>query len=227
MPPSPTPTSFIPKKPLDSTTTYRESGSFGFLFFIALFIFIASIVAAAGVFGYETFLNTSISSKQASLQKEEAAFDPEQINQLIRLDSRINNVKTLLGNHIAPSAIFAFLSQQTLQNVQLTGFQYSLNKDGTASIVLSGIADTFASVALQSDQFNAANQVLKDVVFSGVDNSGAKSVKFSVTANVASSLINYTKNLGNSPAVVPVAPPAPAAATSTTSTSTKPTPPSR
>lgn len=195
MPPSPTPTSFIPKKPLDSSTTYHESGSFGFLFFISLFIFIASVVAAGGVFGYQTFLEGSISSKQASLQKEEAAFDPEQINQLIRLDSRINNTKTLLSSHVAPSAIFAFLSQQTLQNVQLTSFEYSLNGDGTAAVTLSGVADTFATVALQSDQFNAANQVLKNVVFSGVDNSGARTVKFSVVANVAPSLINYAKNL--------------------------------
>lgn len=203
MPPSPTPTSFIPKKPLDSSTAYRESGSFGFLFFISLFIFIASVVAAAGVFGYETFLNTSISSKQTSLQKEEAAFDPEQINQLIRLDARITNAKTLLANHVAPSAIFAFLSQQTLQNVQLTSFKYSLNSDGTASISISGIADTFASVALQSDQFNAASPILKDVVFSGVDNDGARSVKFSVVANVAPSLISYTKNLGNTNVITP------------------------
>ncbi len=220
MPPSPTPTSFIPKKPLDSSTVYHESGSFGFLFFIALFIFIASVVAAAGVFGYQTFLSGSISNKQTSLQKEEAAFDPEQINQLIRLDSRINNAKTLLANHVAPSAIFAFLSQQTLQNVQLTSFKYSLNADGTAAIDISGIADTFASVALQSDQFNAAGQVLKDVVFSGVDNSGAKSVKFSVTANVAPSLVSYTKNLGNTNVIVP--PPIPTPATSTSTSSTTP-----
>ncbi len=221
MPPSPTPTSFIPKKPLDSSTAYHESGSFGFLFFISVFIFIASVVAAAGAFGYQTFLEGSISSKQSSLQKEEAAFDPEQINQLIRLDSRINNAKTLFAKHVAPSAIFAFLSQQTLRNVQLTSFQYSLNADGTASILLSGIADTFSTVALQSDQFNAANQVLKDVVFSGVDNNGVRSVRFSVTATVAASLIDYTKNLGNSNVLVPVTSPTPTP-TSTPATSTSP-----
>jgi hypothetical protein len=223
MPPSPTPTSFIPKKPLDSSTAYHESGSLGFLFFISLFIFIASVVAAAGVFGYQTFLTGSISSKQASLQKEEAAFDPEQINQLIRLDSRINSAKALLGDHVAPSAIFAFLSQQTLQNVQLTSFQYTLNNDGTAAISLSGVADTFASVALQSDQFNAASQVLKDVVFSGVNNDGARNVRFSVTATIVSSFISYTKNLGNTNVIVPPSViPTPSTTTSATSSPQSP-----
>lgn len=219
MPPSPTPTSFIPKKPLDSSTVYHESGSFGFLFFISLFVFIASVVAAAGVFGYQTFLNGSISGKQASLQKEEAAFDPEQINQLVRLDSRINNAKTLLSKHVAPSAIFAFLGQQALQNVQFTNFQYALNTDGTGSITLAGIADSFATVALQSDQLNAASQVLKNVVFSNVDNNGESKVRFSVVADIAPSLISYSKNLGNGSAVPA---PAPDQAISTTSATTTP-----
>ncbi|MBY0294327.1 hypothetical protein K2Q08_03280 [Patescibacteria group bacterium] len=223
MPPSPTPTSFIPKKPLDSSTTYHESGSFGFLFFISLFIFIASVVAAGGVFGYETFLRNSIASKQDSLQKEQAAFDPEQINQLVRLDSRINNAKTLLANHVAPSAIFAFLSQQTLQSVQFSNFQYSLNADGSASIALSGVADSFATVALQSDQFNAASQVLRDVVFSGVDNSGQGRVNFSVAANIDASLINYSKNLGNPNFALPITTPTETASTTpATSTPQKP-----
>lgn len=217
MPPSSTPTSFIPKKPLDSSTTYHESGSFGFLLFISIFILIASVVAAGGVFGYKTFLQNSISGKQASLQKEEAAFDPEQINQLLRLDSRINNAKTLLVGHVAPSAIFAFLSQQTLQNVQFTNFEYGLNADGTGSITLGGVADSFATVALQSDQFNAANQVLKDVVFSNVNNSGQSNVKFSVVANVAPALISYSKNLGNESAV-PLLPPVQAISTSSATT---------
>jgi hypothetical protein len=214
MPPPSTPTSFIPKKPLDSPTAYHESGSVGFLFFISLFIFIASVVAAGIVFGYSTFLQSSISGKQESLRKEEAAFDPEQISQLVRLDSRINNARTLLASHVAPSAIFAFLSQQTLQKVQFTSFEYGLNTDGTGSITLAGIADSFSSVALQSDQFNAANQVLKDVVFSNVNNGGQASVKFSVIGNVNSALISYAKNLGTSNAV-PATPPAQDSATTT------------
>jgi hypothetical protein len=202
MPPSsPTPTSFIPKKPLDAPTAYRESGGLGFLFFASLLIFIASAVAAGGVYGYTTFLSTSIADKQASLQKAESEFDPEQINQLVLLDSRINSAKTLLVSHIAPSSIFAFLGQQTLPNVQFTTFVFGLNPDGSGSIVLSGSADGFATVALQSDQFNAASKILKNVVFSNVNTSnnsesGGK-VTFSIAADVDPSFLSYARTLGS------------------------------
>lgn len=221
MPPSstPTPTSFIPKKPLDTPVTYRESGGLGFLFFISLFIFIASAVAAGGVFGYEAYLNKSIDDKKASLQRVRDEFDPEQITQLVRLDSRISTAQTLLSSHVAPSAIFAFLSQQTLEKVQFNSFLYGLNADGSATITLTGVADSFATVALQSDQFSAATQILKDVVFSNVNNA-TNAVNFSVTANITPSFLNYAKNLGTAAAVTVPAVPTPAATSTQTATTT-------
>ncbi len=224
MPPSsPTPTSFIPKKPLDAPTAYHESGGLGFLFFASLLIFIASAVAAGGVFGYTSFLSNSIADKQASLQKAESEFDPEQINQLVLLDSRINSAKTLLASHIAPSSVFAFLGQQTLPNVQFTSFLFGLNADGSGSIVLAGSADGFATVALQSDQFNAATKILKNVVFSNVNTgtgagTGSK-VTFSVAADVDPSFISYARSLGSG--TVPPQPEATVPATTTSPTTSQ------
>mgnify|MGYP003387564321 CR=1 FL=1 len=79
---------------------------------------------------------------------------------------------------------------------------------------MPGIADSFCSVALQSDQFGAS-KVLRDVIFSDIKNGTDGSVTFSVSANMDASFINYGKNLGNA-AAVPAAPaPTAPAATST------------
>jgi hypothetical protein len=195
MPPQ-VPTSFIPKKPLETTGRFKEPGGMGLLFLLSLFIFIASVVGAAGVFGYQTITKNAIASKSDSLQKAEGAFDLSTVQDLIRMDARINSANTLLASHVAPSAIFAFLSQQTLVNVQFTSFTYTLSSDNSATIVLSGIADDFSTVALQSDQFGAS-KVLKDVIFSNIKNGAGGSVTFSVSATIDSSLINFGKNLGN------------------------------
>jgi hypothetical protein len=223
MPPQ-APTSFIPKKPLETTGRFKEPGGMGFLLLISLFIFIASVVGAAGVFGYQTITKNSIASKSDSLQKAEGAFDLSTVQDLIRMDARINSANTLLASHVAPSAIFAFLSQQTLQNVQFTSFTYTLSSDNAANIVLSGIADNFSTVALQSDQFGAS-KVLKDVVFSSIKNGTGNSVTFSVSATLDASLINFGKNLGNpnsvpdmSNAAINQQPTAPAATTTTKTT---------
>ncbi len=214
MPPQ-VPTSFIPKKPLDTGRPVHESGGMGFLFFIALFVFIVSLVAAGGVFAWSNILKASIASKADSLQKAEGAFDIATVQDLIRTDARITNAKTLLRSHVAASSLFAFLSQQTLQSVQFTSFDYKLSTDGTATMVLSGIADSFSSVALQSDQFGAS-KVLRDVVFSDIKTSTSGAVSFSVSATVDSSLINYGKSLGNESLQAALAP-APQTTISTTS----------
>ncbi len=219
MPPQ-VPTSFIPKKPLDTGNAYHESGGVGFFFFIALFIFIASLVAGGGVFAYQGFLTSSIASKSASLQAAEGAFDLATVQDLIRLDSRINNANVLLSSHVAPSGIFNFLSQQTLANVQFTDFQYALQSDGTASIIMAGVADSFSSVALQSDQFGAS-KLLKDVVFFDIKVGTNGTVSFSVAATIDPSLINYGKNLGSMPApIINTPPPATSAPAATTTGST-------
>jgi len=187
--------SFIPKKPLTASSAGAGSLGVGGLFFlIAVLIFIASLVSAGAVFAYGGYLTSAIASKTDSLNKAQAAFDPGTIQELVRMDSRITNAKTLLQKHIAPSALFAFLSSQTLQRVSFSSFSYVLGDDGSVSITLAGQADSFATLALQSDQFNT-NKLLKDVIFSAIAVGTSGQVTFNVKATADPSLINYAVSL--------------------------------
>ena len=185
--------SFIPKKSLDISATRNES-SFGLLFLIALLVFIASLVAAGGSFAYTGYLHNAIDSKAKSLALAEGAFDPGAIEDLVRLDSRLNQSKALLADHVAVSGVFALLSQQTLANVSFSNFEYDLNPDGTAKITMTGTADSFSTVALQSDQFGGS-KLLKNVVFSGITVNTNGSVGFSVTATIDPSVFAYVSSL--------------------------------
>lgn len=189
--------SFIPKKPLDTGPLARGQGGVfgGLVFLFCAFIFIVSIVGAVGVFAYQSFLQSSIAGKAESLAKAEGAFDPAVITELIRIDSRINQSQLLLQKHVAPSGIFTFLAEQTLQRVQFESFEYVLGDDDSAKITLKGQADNFSTIALQSDQFSAS-KVLKNVVFSGISLGTNGRVNFSIVATVDQSLINYGQNLG-------------------------------
>jgi hypothetical protein len=188
--------SFIPKKSLDVSA--RSSGSpFGLLFLIATLIFIASLAAAAGSFLYTGYLNGAIASKSQSLALAEGAYDPGAIQDLVRMDSRLTQSKTLLAKHVAVSGIFALLSMQTLASVSFNDFQYSLNADGTAHISMTGNADSFSTVALQSDQFGG-NKLFKNVVFSNIAVNTNGSIGFSVSADLDPSVISYGNSLGAS-----------------------------
>jgi len=193
--------SFIPKKNLETAAARPAGKGTGLLLLLAVLIFVASLVAAGSVFAYQGLLKQSISSKSASLKLNEKAYDPGVIQELIRVDSRLNEAKSLLEKHIAPSAIFAFLAQQTLEKVQFTNFSYSVSADGSSKIGLNGLADSFSTVALQSDQFGAS-KILKNVVFSGVTVDAASGkVGFSVSADVASSLTLYSNALTTNPTI--------------------------
>ena len=214
-----TQSSFIPKKPLTGTGGRTNSFAFvGLFFLLAVLVFIASLVSAGAVFAYEGYLSGSIASKSDSLNKAQAAFDPGAIQELVRMDSRLTNANALLEKHIAPSALFAFLSTQTLERVSFSSFSYALGDDGSVTIALAGEADSFSTLALQSDQFNT-NKLFKDAIFSGISVGGTGQVAFNVQAKVDPSLINYTNSLTNTPptptptptpAPVPAISPAPA-----------------
>lgn len=205
--------SFIPKKSLDIGATNRGGGFGGLVFLIALLIFLASLVSAGAVFAYTQILNQEIASKSSSLTLAEGAYDPGAIQDLIRIDSRLTQAKILLDNHVAVSGIFAFLSTQTLSSVSFSDFSYTLGDDGSAQISMSGEADSFSTVALQSDQFGG-NKLLKNVVFSDITVNPANGhVDFNVAAEVDPSVFSYAATLGSSAAV-------PLTASSTSASST-------
>jgi len=203
--------SFIPKKSLEMGRAPR-GGFGGLVFLVALLFFVASLVAAGGVFAYTQYLNSAIVSKANSLTLAEGAYDPGTIQDLVRLDNRLTQAKLLLGKHIAASGIFAFLSTQTLANVAFSSFDYALGDNGSAKISMQGVADSFSTVALQSDQFGG-NKLLKDVVFTGITADATGRVNFTVSATVDPSVLSYAASLGDSAAV-------PATASTTTGSST-------
>lgn len=212
--------SFIPKQPVVPT---GRAGGGGLFLLIGLFVFIASLAAAGAVFAYQGYLNASIASKDESLKRTEDAFEPDVIETLVRTDRRIKELRGLLERHAAPTAVFALLGDLTLQSVRYNDFDYESSAEG-AQMRLSGVADSFSSVALQSDQFGAS-KYLSGVVFSDITINEAGRVDFTVEANVHPSLVAYGKQTftpTNAPA--PEAPAAAASSTPQSSTSSPQTP---
>ena len=216
--------SFIPKKPLTSTGSSVSSHSVGAVWFVSVLLFIVSLAAAGSVYLYQQYLAGSIGADKAQLVQAQAAYDPAVISSIIRLDDRIAQAKNLLKKHTAPSAIFDFLGNTTVPGVRFTAFTYTTNIDGTGSLLLSGEALDFASVALLSDAFNAGHS-FKDTLFSDINVDPASGhIVFKVAATVDPSLVAYKSAMNNSAAAagynapVSSAAPAPSATPSASST---------
>lgn len=185
-------TSFIPKKTFDvgaPPAASSKSSIGGLISFIAFLMLLIAVVGSVGVFLYERFLISSIESKKASLEKARAAFEPELIRELSRLDAKLRISQSLLDSHVAPSGILDLLEDLTLQTVRFTNLGYTIGEQGV-QLSLQGEALSFSSVALQSDEFGKSRSLMNPV-FSGLTLDDRGNVKFTVSVLVDPKVISY------------------------------------
>lgn len=196
-------TAFIPKKPLaeeraiSTTTTVRRGG--GILSLLSVFLLIVSIALAGGVFFWKTAKEKSFNEKRSQIQSSEDAIDTKFLDEIKDLDRRIKASNQLLNNHVSLSPLFTALGQSTLKSIQYTRFDYKIS-DGSdlnpkkVTISLSGVAKSYASIALQSDAFSQ-NRNIQDPIFSGLNrDEKSGTVNFNLDFTVNPAFLNYKGN---------------------------------
>lgn len=190
MPELKTHTSFIPKKSLTAPQRQAKSSSIGVFFLFTLVIFIGAIALAIGVFLYQQFIIKSIEQKSASLERASAAFEPAIIEEISRLDIRINSAQDILNNHKAISTFFDLLEVSTLESVSFENLDYRTDESGKTTISMKGKARNFSSVALQSDIFGKS-KFIQEPIFSNLNLDRTGDVVFNFSAFIDSRLISY------------------------------------
>jgi hypothetical protein len=182
-------TSFIPKKPIVAQTS-RATSSVNLFSLLGTVLFIASVALSAGAFFYQGLLTKQIATNKATLERAKDAFEPELINQIIRLDTRIETGKKLLGTHLAVTPFFDFLSSITLRSVRFRDFSFSYLAADKIVVAMKGQAQSYASVALQSDVFSAQKSI-KNTLLSDMALDPTGTVTFSVSTTINPSLVSY------------------------------------
>jgi len=184
-------TSFIPKASLK--TEKRRSparSSIGIINVIASIILLAAIIAAAGMFLFEQFTVQNIERKRASLERARAAFEPATIKELAKLDARLASAETLLDAHIAPSLLFDEIETNTLSSVRFKDFALAESGPGRLMVTMSGEAQSFNALALQSDIFGKS-PFFSEPLFSDFNIDSTGNVVFSFSAVVIPAEIAY------------------------------------
>lgn len=202
--------SFIPQSPITSGLSPRRGGSFDFFTLMALVVFVASATLAVGVFLYAQYLTTSAQSKLDQLNRAKEAFEPSLIQELTRLDDRMRAADSVLGGHIAPSAILHLLEQLTLQTISYSAFTFDALA-GSPEITMRGIARSVNSIALQADHLSKSG-IITNPIFSNIARQ-PEGVRFDFKAQMERSSIHFatTRNLPSAPAptAAPAAPTSP------------------
>lgn len=191
-------TSFIPKQPVTESPIRTTGGNFFFL--ITFVIFMVSIALFGAAYLYNQLIDNNIAKGEADLRLNENAFDATTIQELTRLNDRINAAQFLLKQHIAFSSFFGVLERATLRNVSFKNFSYAYGGGDKISITMQGTAgratgSSYETVALQAKAFT--NPTLRNVFRSplltdvGLDAQGNSS--FSFSASLDPLLISFYK----------------------------------
>jgi len=185
-------TSFIPKKPMATSTTGREPRNF--LSLLSIFLLIVTILASGGVFLYKSYLEKQEESLSASLALTRDSFEKETIDELELFNNRTESAAKILANHIILSSMFTRLGEITIPSVQYTSFNQQTSNSGF-TVTLKGIAKDYRSIALQSDAFNTVKgRSFKNVLFSDLTRDKNNNVGFSLKFEVDPALLSYEKS---------------------------------
>ncbi|MEK7575213.1 MAG: hypothetical protein AAB511_03215 [Patescibacteria group bacterium] len=187
-------TSFIPKKAINQEITRSRSESVSIFLLISVILFILSLAVAGGVFAYKKVLIGRIDKMNITLSQAKNSFEPDSIRKWNRLSHRIESTDKILNSHTIVSPVFDLLENATLSTVKFETFSYELKDTGSATLLMTGKADSFDSIALQSDIFGQ-EKYIKNPVFSDLnpDQRGAKVFKFN--SSLDPTLISYKNNM--------------------------------
>ena len=186
-------TSFIPKKgPTTSVASAsgQRTSKMSVFYLISIIVFIASVALSAATFFYQKVLTNSLIEMNEKLVKAKQIYEPDTIEELKKIDLRIEETKKLISTHISSSAVFSILEDITLEQVSFSKFDYSLSSDNSASISLSGEAKSFNSVALQSDVFGNDDDI-KNPIFSNITLNDDGTVSFDFKASIGADSISF------------------------------------
>jgi hypothetical protein len=187
-------TSFIPKKPVMATSPSRSKAPINLFSLIATIFFIAALALSGGVFFYKGLIIKQIEENKAALEAAKTAYDPEAIQELIRLDSRLEAGKNLLNSHVAVTPLFNFLSSVTLKSIRFKDFTFTYLASDKIQVAMKGQAQNYTSIALQSDLFNEQKN-LKNTSFGDLALDPSGSITFSVSTTIDPGLTSYASTI--------------------------------
>lgn len=195
-------TSFIPKKSLQADVSGGGSSGkivgrrdvYGPGFYLALLIFIASVLAAAGIFGYTTIIQNTVDKKITTLENQKKLFSEENIAMLVRAESHINNARKILNSHVAVTEFFKELERITLRRVQYMELIFTAVPGTDSRFSVTGFSENFQNVALQTTEYRNSPSLSFPIV-RNLERTEIGPVLFTLDVSVDPMLISYKRSL--------------------------------
>jgi hypothetical protein len=197
-------TTFVPRRPSLAAPQVSATRGPDFVSVAATFIFVASVLAAGGVYAWRWSIGQQIEGQAAQLQKARDSFDTNFIDQATILNDRIVAANKILDEHLAPTELLEIFEQFTLRTVAFQSFTAIHQPDDSIAITATGLGKDFEAVVLQSDWFGDGPEgdgaQLKDVVFSRLGENDRGEATFNFSASLPAKRVLFSRSITQLPA---------------------------
>lgn len=156
----------------------------GALLFSGGLLFIAVMIYAGLVYGYEPYLTSDITNTQNQINTLSNSISATDQTQLIDFYSQLSNLQTLLQGHVLSSQFFTWLEKNTEANVYYQSFALASGNQ----VTMTGDAASEADVNQQVSIFENSPEVQSVAVSSVSSVDGSTDWKFTVTLTMAESI---------------------------------------
>ena len=204
--------SFIPKKPLATRSSFIVNVS-GVFLFVSFVILILSVGWYFIAISQQSSKKKEVDNLKVSLEKAQEQFQPNQVINMTRFDTKMKVAKNLLYlskdvdsidnvEHITLRPLFKVISDKTLKSVRFRDFKYTNIDNQKINIKMSGEARSvgnvanYAAVAQQARELSDT-RVLTNVIVSDLNLGANNNVVFNISASVRPDLLSYTECLNN------------------------------
>lgn len=215
--------SFIPK----GVAHYQEprysgsSGSgarFGSSVFSKIGIGAVSLAGllVVATFLYTQYLESNLLDLKQQLASAQDAFEPEIIDELDAIDTRVSSVTEIINNHTAITPVLDVVESITLSSIQIVNLSIESKSrsisdernqrrrgaveesvgipDGDVTVTMSGLAPDFASTALQSEAISENQQIINPKI-SQFERNEFGSVAFTVEFSLPADFMLYKNTI--------------------------------
>lgn len=189
-------TSFIPKKPLDSSPKdYLREQPKNIVSIIATVLFVLTVFVSIGLFVYKQIVIRQIANINSDITKARGSMEENTLKDIIKYSDQISFAQKILNSHIVTYPLFAQLENYTLKNISFKNFKYS-NKNGSIDLTSDVTSKSYNALAQQSDIFTK-NQYIKNPIFSNFELNQDGNIDGKFSASVDPALLLYKNNIGS------------------------------
>lgn len=191
-------TSFIPKKPISSPdgagiSVVRRTNIFSI---VTAVVFVMTVLISLAMFLYKNVLTEQIKQADISVAEARKAYEPEIIQELIDVSTKIKSSEKLLDEHIVVSEVLQLFEELTLRRMRFDNFSYKNNGLTLPELKMKGEVQSYNALAQQQEIF-FENDYLKEPRFSGMALTENGFVNVNFETKLDPSLVSYKQAISN------------------------------